>query len=119
MAIWPHIRCAICRRTCLTRLYTTGAYPLAVTVPPWRSTDGEATVVFGELHWLASTNYGALLQQLDRYEGDEYMRFIRDVITVEGSAVRAWVYLGEAVHAAQFPLIAGGDWRKRAGHVGD
>ncbi|MEZ4617078.1 MAG: hypothetical protein R2867_16440 [Caldilineaceae bacterium] len=49
MAIWPHIRCAICRRTCPTRLYTTGAYPLAVTVPPWRSTDGEATVVFGEL----------------------------------------------------------------------
>ncbi|MEZ4617079.1 MAG: gamma-glutamylcyclotransferase [Caldilineaceae bacterium] len=44
-----------------------------------------------------------MLQQLDRYEGDEYMRFIRDVITVEGSAVRAWVYLGEAVHAAQFP----------------
>ncbi|MEZ4869243.1 MAG: gamma-glutamylcyclotransferase family protein [Caldilineaceae bacterium] len=85
-------------------LYDLGAYPMAVA--------GKGTVV-GELHWLQSEGYAALLQRLDRYEGREYWRVIRPVLLPDDVTAQAWVYLGEPAYVAKHKLLADGDWRKR------
>ncbi len=106
-------------------LYSTGRYPIAVDCTRTTSTDGPT--IWGELHWLQTERYGPLLAKLDAYEGDEYRRVVRSVALVDtpmanagdGQLVDAWVYLGDAAYAAQYPLIASGDWRKRDAHVGN
>lgn len=106
-------------------LYTTGGYPIAVDCVQASANDEPA--VWGELHWLQAERYSTLLAELDAYEGDEYRRVLR-VVEVSGALtdvddavhqVEAWVYLGDAAYAAQYPAIATGNWRKRATHVGD
>ncbi len=86
-------------------LYSTGRYPIAV--------DG-AGVVHGEVHWIAPLAVARLLAQLDRYEGDEYVRVQRQVILATGAAVTAWVYLGEPADAVAHVPIPSGDWRERS-----
>jgi gamma-glutamylcyclotransferase (GGCT)/AIG2-like uncharacterized protein YtfP len=58
------------------------------------------------------------LAQLDAYEGAEYRRVLRRIALVAAPRLDAWVYLGDATYAAQYPIIASGDWRKRADYVG-
>lgn len=104
------------------QLHSTGPYPIAIQLPP---TDLPApATVYGEVHWLAAGACPALLAHLDQYEGDEYVRARCTVSLCDGSdqgdkpsTVAAWVYLGDPDYAAQFPIIASGDWRKRARDV--
>jgi gamma-glutamylcyclotransferase (GGCT)/AIG2-like uncharacterized protein YtfP len=101
------------------RLHSTGAYPIAVQLLPTEC--DVLDVIHGEVHWLAAAASPAVLTQLDQYEGDEYVRALCTVTLLEPqitqdvpTVVEAWVYLGEPDYAAQFPVIASGDWRKRA-----
>jgi len=105
------------------RLYSTGEYPIAVDCN--HTAPGRALAIEGEVHWLQVKEYSTLLANLDAYEGDEYQRLLRFVELVEtGSLTRnahqlieAWVYLGDAAYAAQYPTIPSGNWRKRVAHV--
>lgn len=89
-------------------LHSVGRYPIAA--------DG-AGVLHGELHWLSEEQYTQLLNQLDEYEGDEYVRVQRQATVMSGAQrgqiVTAWIYLGTAEYAATFPRLISGDWRKR------
>ncbi len=105
------------------RLYSTGSYPIAVDCEQRAS--GEEPAIWGEVHWLTAERYTTLLAELDTYEGDEYRRLLRPVELVGAEAgheqdahrLEAWVYLGDGAYAAQYPIIAAGNWRKRADHV--
>ena len=107
------------------RLYSTGSYPIAVDCDQTRP--GEEAAIWGEVHWLHTEEYTTHLTALDLYEGDEYRRLLRSVVLVDARMsseqslhpVEAWVYLGDAVYAAQYPTIATGNWRERDDHVGD
>jgi gamma-glutamylcyclotransferase (GGCT)/AIG2-like uncharacterized protein YtfP len=87
------------------RLHNVDGYPIAVL--------GKGTVS-GEVHWLDPAQLPSLLQQLDHYEGDEYVRTICSVHLATGEQCEAWVYLGDPTAAERLPLIRGGDWRQRA-----
>ncbi len=101
-------------------LHSTGDYPIATAAAPAIAAVDPA--IWGEVHWLAAAKYSAVFAQLDAYEGAEYRRVLRRIeLVATGSGEQpldAWVYLGDAAYAAQYPIIAGGDWRKRAVHVG-
>lgn len=86
------------------RLYNGNGYPIAAL--------GKGTVS-GEVHWLDPAQLPGLLQQLDQYEGDEYVRTLCAVHLATGEQCDAWVYLGDPAAAAHLPLIRGGDWRQR------
>lgn len=111
-------------------------YPIAVASIGARIVT--PATVLGELHWLRPATYQQLLNQLDQYEGDEYIRQLCSVELVapmpsaeanaepmhsssfaDASAckMKAWVYLGDAAYAAQYPRIIDGDWRKRSTYV--
>jgi len=64
------------------RLYDLGAYP------GLKEGTGE---VRGELYRI--TDLRRLFEALDRYEGREYRRTVKDVVTENGECVDAWVYL--------------------------
>lgn len=87
-----------------TRLYVGDGYPIAVP--------GKGTVS-GEVHWLDPAQLPDLLEQLDHYEGDEYVRQLYPVTLASGEHCEAWVYLGDPLYAARFPLLRSGDWRRR------
>ena len=92
-------------------LYSTGSYPIAVLASHQNNVTRQASVL-GEIHWLRPNRYEALLTRLDHYEGDEYRRLLRPVILADDQAIEAWVYLGDADYAAQYPQIEHGDWQK-------
>lgn len=84
------------------RLYSVGRYPVAVP--------GVGRVA-GEVHWLRATNYAALLQELEEYEGPEYTRTRWLASCANQSDLPVWVFTGEAAAAQHLPLIPSGDWR--------
>ncbi|MCB0044447.1 MAG: gamma-glutamylcyclotransferase [Caldilineaceae bacterium] len=86
-------------------LYDAGRYPIAAPASD--------AAVRGEIVWLATADYAAVLQDLDEYEGDEYARVIRTVRSAAGKAIDCWVYLGDAAYAARYPRIPGDDWIRR------
>lgn len=67
------------------RLWDLGHYPGV--------TDGARHVVHGELYALPESGREALLDSLDRYEGDAFRRAVREVVTPDGTRHRAFVYL--------------------------
>lgn len=81
------------------RLYDLGPYPAFVE-------DGSPTLVHGEVAELADAG---VLEQLDRYEGSQYVRVLRRVRMHDGQEREAWVYVYRAplVHARWLP---GGRW---------
>lgn len=78
------------------RLYNVDGYPIAV---PGKG------IVSGEVHWLDPAQLPGLLQQLDHYEGDEYVRKLCPVTLATGEQCEAWVYLGDPTATARLPLI--------------
>lgn len=67
------------------RLWDLGHYPGV--------TDGARHVVHGELYALPEPGREALLDTLDRYEGDAFRRSVREVVTPDGERHRAYLYL--------------------------
>lgn len=65
------------------RLYLVGTYPGLKDAP-----DG---IVRGEVALLPDD--GALLADLDAYEGDEYRRVLRPATLSNGQVATAWVYM--------------------------
>nr|WP_225836827.1 gamma-glutamylcyclotransferase family protein [Streptomyces sp. NK08204] len=97
-------------------LYDGPAYPYAVPEP--------GGAVTGDLITPLPEEYERLLAELDRLEeyapGDPrnlYERQARDVLTVDGTPVRAWVYLAAPAVAARLRVrgtrIDSGDWHTR------
>jgi gamma-glutamylcyclotransferase (GGCT)/AIG2-like uncharacterized protein YtfP len=67
----------------------------------------------GELHWLHTQFYDQLLVELADYEGPEYTRRSYPArLVADGTTVNAWVFVGEQVYGARFPVIPHGDWRR-------
>ncbi|MEV3873540.1 gamma-glutamylcyclotransferase family protein [Streptomyces sp. NPDC049906] len=94
-------------------------YPYAVAAPP-------PAEVLGDLVTVRPADHDALLASLDALEeyagpGDarnEYERVVREVLTPDGTAVPAWVYLAaprvaDRLRRSGTP-IAGGDWLAHA-----
>ncbi|MGW0880611.1 gamma-glutamylcyclotransferase family protein [Streptomyces sp. NPDC002671] len=97
-------------------LYGGPGYPYAVPEP--------GGAVAGDLITPLPAEYERLLAELDRLEeyapGDPrslYERHARDVLTADGTPVRAWVYLAAPAVAARLRVrgarIESGDWRTR------
>jgi gamma-glutamylcyclotransferase (GGCT)/AIG2-like uncharacterized protein YtfP len=83
-------------------LYSVGRYPIAVP---------GAGQVIGEVHWLQPTNYTALLQELEAYEGPEYTRTRWLAQLADERQLAVWVFTGEPAAAQHLPVITTGDWR--------
>jgi gamma-glutamylcyclotransferase (GGCT)/AIG2-like uncharacterized protein YtfP len=65
--------------------------------------------VIGEVLWLA--DLAATLGLLDAYEGEDFVRAIRQVTTDTGEEVWAWIYTLADPEAVKLgTLIADGDW---------
>ncbi|MCX5198093.1 gamma-glutamylcyclotransferase [Streptomyces sp. NBC_00249] len=98
-------------------LYDGPGYPYAVDRP--------GSVIAGELITPAPDAYGELLVALDLLEeyrgpgrpGNVYDRVARETVRLDGSRVRAWVYLAAAPLAHRLARsgteIPGGDWLRR------
>lgn len=81
--LWAQARFAGCG-TLPGKLYDLGPYPAFV------EDDGAAAEVHGEV---AELDDPAVLEQLDRYEGSQYERVLRQVRMEDGSSRPAWVYV--------------------------
>lgn len=82
------------------QLFDLGAYPGAIYNPK------AAGFVHGELYTFSVADSPGLLQALDAYEGDAYVRAVVPVQTEDG-LVNCWTYLfTQPTHS--FPLIASG-----------
>ncbi|MFG2875821.1 gamma-glutamylcyclotransferase family protein [Streptomyces sp. NPDC048337] len=98
-------------------LYDGPGYPFAVHCP--------GSAVVGELITAAPGAYGELLAALDRLEeyegpgrpGNVYDRIARQALRLDGTPVRAWVYLASPLLARDLretgTEIPGGDWLER------
>lgn len=65
--------------------------------------------VIGEVLWL--TDLAATLGLLDAYEGDDFVRAIRQVTTDAGEELWAWIYALADPEAVRLgTLVADGDW---------
>jgi gamma-glutamylcyclotransferase (GGCT)/AIG2-like uncharacterized protein YtfP len=85
-------------------MYNVGRYPIAAPGP------GQ---IIGEVHWLYPERYSALLTELEEYEGSEYQRRVHTArLASEQQTVEVWLFVGDPVYAARFPLVPGGDWQK-------
>ena len=69
----------------------------------------ESDWVIGELFEVSAEAAAALMDRLDRYEGDAFVRQEHEVLDPEGAPVSAWVYLyvGDASGGLQ---VDSGDW---------
>lgn len=84
-------------------LHDAGHYPIAVP---------GADHITGEVHWLRTAGYAALIKKLDIYEGAEYTRQrYQALLTADRQLVDVWVFVGILKHGKCFPLIADGNWR--------
>ena len=71
--------------------------------------DGGDTTVVGELVWL--TDLPAAFALLDAYEGDDFIRVLKQVRRDDGEDDWAWVYvLADPRMAADGAPIRSGDW---------
>jgi gamma-glutamylcyclotransferase (GGCT)/AIG2-like uncharacterized protein YtfP len=97
------------------KIYDLGAFPITVEV------EDKASVVWGDLIYIAADKYSEIRAMLDPLEwysqGDpdsRYWRVARQVFNNEGEAVRAWVYVSELTETSLQGLtpqpIASGDW---------
>jgi len=77
----------VCEARVRGRLWDLGAYP-GVTDSRFRGDQ-----VKGELYALAEEGREALLDSLDRYEGEAFERALREVVTADGETCTAYVYL--------------------------
>jgi gamma-glutamylcyclotransferase (GGCT)/AIG2-like uncharacterized protein YtfP len=85
-------------------MHNVGRYPIAVP--------GQGQIV-GEVHWLYPERYVALLAELDEYEGAEYKRQVYTaLLTGDQQTAEVWIFVGDPVYAARFPLVPDGDWRR-------
>jgi gamma-glutamylcyclotransferase (GGCT)/AIG2-like uncharacterized protein YtfP len=84
-------------------------YAFPMGYPGFSDADGAEGVVHGELVWLAELP--ATFGLLDAYEGQDYVRIIKQVKTASGEQVWAWIYvLADASATEHGTLIADGDW---------
>ncbi len=77
----------VCEARVRGRLWDLGAYP-GVTDSRFRGDQ-----VQGELYALAQEGRDALLDSLDRYEGEAFERAEREVVTTDGATCTAYLYL--------------------------
>ncbi len=93
----------VCEARVRGRLWDLGAYP-GVTDSRFRGDQ-----VQGEIYALAEEGREALLDSLDRYEGEGFERAEREVVAADGQAYTAYlyVYLGSTRHARR---IESGDY---------
>ena len=77
----------VCEARVRGRLWDLGAYP-GVTDSRFRGDQ-----VQGELFALAEEGRDALLDSLDRYEGEAFERAEREVVTADGETCTAYLYL--------------------------
>ncbi len=77
----------VCEARVRGRLWDLGACP-GVTDSRFRGDQ-----VQGELYALAEEGRGALLDRLDRYEGEAFERAEREVVTADGETYTAYLYL--------------------------
>lgn len=69
--------------------------------------------VIGEVLWL--TDLAATFGLLDAYEGDEFVRVLKQAVLDTGEAVWTWIYvLAEPDTARHGTLIDHGDWERFA-----
>ena len=88
---------------------TTGSiYAFPMGHPGYTEGDGKGRVV-GEVIWL--TELAATFGLLDAYEGQDFVRVIKQVTLDDGEEIWAWMYTLADPGAVKFgTLIADGDW---------
>ena len=91
------------------KAFTSGSiYAFPMGYPGYSEGDGRGTVV-GEVVWL--TDLAATFGLLDAYEGEDFARVIKQVTTVDGEKIWAWIYtLADPGAVALGTLIEDGDW---------
>ncbi len=94
------------------RLHHLGYFPML--------SEGGLDPVHGFLVKIAAHRYDSCLQDLDyleNYQPDNledslYHRLERTILLAEGRTMRAWVYVGNPLVSARYPIIPSGDWRQ-------
>jgi gamma-glutamylcyclotransferase (GGCT)/AIG2-like uncharacterized protein YtfP len=92
------------------RLYSLGDYPVLI--------ENGGGPVKGMVITPRPDAYHALLARLDALEAynpaqpdtSDYLRVVREAILADGTAVPAWVYIGQANFTPHLPLVPHGDW---------
>lgn len=95
------------------RLHAFPAFPMLIEV----GSKEEGGTIHGRLISVDPAAYTQVLQRLDQLEefdpedrgNSPYVREARQVHTAEGTAINAWVYLGQP-HLAPPTVIPDGDW---------
>lgn len=98
------------------RLLDLGNYPMLV--------ENGNDPVKGMVVTVRPTAYETVLARLDHLEGydpqnpnrSEYIRVERCVHLADGTAVDAWVYLGQTIFSDNIPLVKDGDWVSHIHH---
>ncbi len=98
------------------RLLDLGNYPMLVE----KGNDP----VKGMVVTIKPAAYEAVTSRLDHLEGydphnpnkSEYVRMERHVYLADGTAVNAWVYLGQILISDNIPLVNNGDWVSHIHH---
>lgn len=93
------------------RIHHLGHFPML--------SEGGAGQVHGFLVYLRPSVYEECLADLDyleNYRPDDlenslYQRVEREVMLERGRTAAAWVYVGNPVVSARYPVISSGDWR--------
>jgi gamma-glutamylcyclotransferase (GGCT)/AIG2-like uncharacterized protein YtfP len=88
---------------------TTGTmYAFPMGYPGFTEGDGSGTVK-GEVLWL--TELAATFGLLDAYEGEDFVRVIKQVTLESGELIWSWIYtLADPAAIKLGTLIADGDW---------
>jgi gamma-glutamylcyclotransferase (GGCT)/AIG2-like uncharacterized protein YtfP len=95
-------------RKCVAASTTGAIYAFPMGHPGYTEGDGRGRVV-GEVIWL--TELAATFGLLDAYEGQDFVRVIKQVTLDGGEEIWAWVYALADPGAVKFgTLIADGDW---------
>jgi gamma-glutamylcyclotransferase (GGCT)/AIG2-like uncharacterized protein YtfP len=100
------------------RLYDLGYYPLLVEV------EEANEPVQGMLINVKSATFLEMIVRLDHLEGfdpsnteeSEYLRVAREVEASSGTAVTAWLYLGQVNFTSSLPHIPSGSWVSHIQH---
>lgn len=95
------------------RLYSLGEYPVLL-----ENGANEGGSVKGMVMTARPESYAALLARLDALEAyypaapeeSEYLRVVREARLMDGTAVPAWVYIGQVNFTPHLPLVPDGDW---------
>jgi len=71
--------------------------------------------VVGELVWLEAATLAAALEELDAFEGDEYVRMLKPVQRQDGGEEVAWCYvLADEAAVTRGVPVPDGDWVRYA-----